>query len=331
MRLMERDASKRPARGGARAALLVAVVAALASGTPGLAQQQTPPTPPVPPNTLLYAAGQGAKVSGWIVSRRGDDFLIRDETTHQLSWVTITPSTTIQSKSGILDLERKAKDPSSLVTGLLVEIKGEGGPGGNLVASKISFHGRALRTAKQIDAGEVELKAQQRQTAAVASANRDTINAAIKRARDSLDALQNKIDSMSSAATTRFENLDKYDVRFTSTVNFATGSDKLDSMAKAALDSLVDRSKSMEGGSVIEVVGFADSTGSKEFNRRLSMRRADAVVAYLTEKHSIPARRIATPVGAGDSKPVADNMTPDGRAANRRVEVRVLVNRGIKP
>lgn len=307
----------------------MAAVAALASSAPGRAQErQTPPQPPQ--NTLLYAAGQEVKVSGWIVSRRGDDFLIRDETTHQLSWVTITPSTTIQSKSGILDLERKAKDPSSLVAGLLVQIKGEGGPGGNLVASKVSFHGRALRTAKQIDAGEVELKAQQRQVAAVASANRDTINAAMKRARDSLDALQNKIDSMSSMAKTRFENLDNFDVRFKSSVNFATGSAKLDSAARASLDSLVEKSTSLDGY-VIEVVGFADSTGAHDMNRRLSMRRADAVVSYLTEKHSIPARRIATPVGLGDSKPVSDNMTAEGRAANRRVEVRVLVNRGIKP
>jgi outer membrane protein OmpA-like peptidoglycan-associated protein len=307
----------------------MAAVAALASSAPGRAQERQTPPPP-PQNTLLYAAGQEVKVSGWIVSRRGDDFLIRDETTHQLSWVTITPSTTIQSKSGILDLERKAKDPSSLVAGLLVQIKGEGGPGGNLVASKVSFHGRALRTAKQIDAGEVELKAQQRQVAAVASANRDTINAAMKRARDSLDALQNKIDSMSSMAKTRFENLDNFDVRFKSSVNFATGSAKLDSAARATLDSLVQQSTSMDGY-VIEVVGFADSTGAHDMNRRLSMRRADAVVSYLTEKHSIPARRIATPVGLGDSKPVSDNMTAEGRAANRRVEVRVLVNRGIKP
>lgn len=328
MRLKQSDTSERRGRGYARRALFVAAAATLASSAPGWAQQQQMPTPP--PNALLYAAGQDAKVSGWIVSRRGDDFLIRDETTHQLSWVTITPSTTIQSKSGILDLERKAKDPSSLVPGLLVEIKGAGGPGGNLMASKISFHGRALRTAKQIDAGEVELKAQQKQIAAVASANRDTINAATKRARDSLDALQTRIDSLTNLAKMRFENLDNFDVRFKSSVNFATGSDKLDSAAKASLDSLVDKSMSMDGF-VIEVVGFADSTGSREFNRRLSMRRADAVVSYLTEKHSLPARRIATPVGLGDSKPVSDNMTAEGRAANRRVEVRVLVNRGIKP
>jgi len=332
MRLKQRDAFEGRARGSARAALLAAVVAMLASGTPGLAQQQAPPSPmpPVPQNTMLYSAGQGAKLSGWIVSRRGDDFLIRDETTHQLSWVTITPSTTIQSKSGILDLETKPKDASSLVTGLLVKIKGEGGPGGNLVASKVSFHGRSLRTAKQIDAGEVELKAQQRQIAGMASANRDSINAATKRGRDTIEALNTRIDSLTSLAKTRFENLDNFEVRFKWAVMFATNSDKLDAVAKSSLDSLVALSKPMEGF-VIEVEGFTDSTGSAEFNRRLSMRRADAVVSYLTDVHSVPARRIATPVGMGAAKPVADNSTESGRAANRRVDVRVLVNRGIKP
>src|SRR5262245_44775887 len=331
MQLNERDVPERRARSGARAALLAAVVATLASGTPSLAQNGAPPPmPPVAQNTLLYSAGQGAKVSGWIVSRRGDDFLIRDETTHQLSWVTITPSTTIQSRSGILDLERKPKDASVLVTGLLVKVRGEGGPGGNLMASKISYHGRSLRTAKQIDAGEVELKAHQRQIAAATTANRDSMNAAMKRARDSLEALNNRIDSLTDKAKMRFENLDNFDVRFKWSVSFATNSDHLDSLAKASLDSLVSLAKPMEGY-VIEVEGFTDSTGSQEFNRRLSMRRADAVVSYLSDVHHVPARRIATPVGMGAAKPVADNSSEAGRAANPRVDVRVLVNRGIKP
>jgi OmpA-OmpF porin, OOP family len=111
-------------------------------------------------------------------------------------------------------------------------------------------------------------------------------------------------------------------------VGFATGSDKLDSVAKASLDSLVSLAKPIEGF-VIEVEGFTDSTGSPEFNRRLSMRRADAVVSYLSNVHSVPARRFAPPVGMGDAKPVADNMSASGRAANRRADVRVLVNKGI--
>ena len=75
--------------------------------------------------------------------------------------------------------------------------------------------------------------------------------------------------------------------------------------------------------------GFADSTGNTARNRALSQRRADAVISYLVENHQIPLRRIVTPYGFGESNPVADNKTREGRAENRRVEVKVLVNKGL--
>ena len=77
-------------------------------------------------------------------------------------------------------------------------------------------------------------------------------------------------------------------------------------------------------GYVIEVTGFADSTGSTARNRALSSRRADAVIRYLVENHQIPLRRIVTPYGFGESNPVADNSSRDGRAENRRVEATLL-------
>ncbi|HZI19934.1 MAG TPA: OmpA family protein, partial [Pyrinomonadaceae bacterium] len=75
--------------------------------------------------------------------------------------------------------------------------------------------------------------------------------------------------------------------------------------------------------------GFASADGSTEANRRLSQRRADAVIRYLVEQHNIPLRRIITPYGFGELQPVAENTSRDGREQNRRVEVKVLVNRGI--
>jgi outer membrane protein OmpA-like peptidoglycan-associated protein len=64
-------------------------------------------------------------------------------------------------------------------------------------------------------------------------------------------------------------------------------------------------------------------------NRALSQRRADAVIRYLVENHSIPLRRIVTPYGYGELNPVAENESREGRAQNRRVEVKLLVNKGI--
>jgi outer membrane protein OmpA-like peptidoglycan-associated protein len=98
--------------------------------------------------------------------------------------------------------------------------------------------------------------------------------------------------------------------------------------AKAMLDEIATQAKN-ERGYVIEVRGFASSDGSEALNRRLSQRRAEAVMRYLAETHDIPLRRIILPFGYGEAMPVADNSTLDGRKQNRRAEVKVLVSRGL--
>ena len=97
---------------------------------------------------------------------------------------------------------------------------------------------------------------------------------------------------------------------------------------KAELDKIAESAKN-EKGYVIEVAGFASSDGDQAFNQVLSQKRADAVIRYMVENHSIPLRRFITPFGYGEKMPVADNKTRDGRMQNRRVEVRILVSKGL--
>ncbi|NDD64508.1 MAG: OmpA family protein, partial [Acidobacteria bacterium] len=80
---------------------------------------------------------------------------------------------------------------------------------------------------------------------------------------------------------------------------------------------------------LIEITGFASAEGSADKNRRLSKDRAEAVVMYLADNHDIPLRRMITPYGYGAARPVADNATREGREQNRRVEIRILVNKGL--
>ena len=71
----------------------------------------------------------------------------------------------------------------------------------------------------------------------------------------------------------------------------------------------------------VDVAGHADSTGSDDHNMALSQRRADAVAQVLSSNGVNPVRLVA--VGFGESRPIADNATVDGRAKNRRVEIKL--------
>ena len=82
-------------------------------------------------------------------------------------------------------------------------------------------------------------------------------------------------------------------------------------------------------GYMVEVAGFADTTGNAALNQDLSQRRAAAVINYLQQQGNIPIHRILAPAGMGTSHEAADNKTSAGRKLNRRVEVKVLVNQGV--
>src|SRR5260370_7385410 len=80
---------------------------------------------------------------------------------------------------------------------------------------------------------------------------------------------------------------------------------------------------------MIEIAGYASSTGTKSQNQQLSDARAEAVTHYLLEVKNVPMWRILVPAGYGALHPAATNTDAQGRAENRRVEVTVLVNKGL--
>ena len=96
---------------------------------------------------------------------------------------------------------------------------------------------------------------------------------------------------------------------------------------KAKLDDLVSKVKGINL-EVIIAVGHTDSVGSDAYNQKLSVRRSEAVKAYLVSK-GIEKNRVYTE-GKGEKQPVADNKTAEGRAKNRRVEIEVVGTRATK-
>jgi outer membrane protein OmpA-like peptidoglycan-associated protein len=107
-------------------------------------------------------------------------------------------------------------------------------------------------------------------------------------------------------------------------VHFGFDKDSLTKPAKEALDQLATDVPNAKGF-IITVEGGTDSVGDAEYNYALSERRADAVIQYLAAQYSIPAHKIYL-IGLGKDKPVDSNKTRDGRAKNRRVDVRLMTN-----
>jgi outer membrane protein OmpA-like peptidoglycan-associated protein len=122
--------------------------------------------------------------------------------------------------------------------------------------------------------------------------------------------------------------LGDYELKGQGTINFATGSAKIAAADQARLADLAQKAKD-QTGYIIEVQGYADSTGNAAMNTKLSQARAQAVIDYLVQ-HGVPIRHITAPGAYGETDPKASNETASGRSENRRVDVKVLINKGIK-
>ncbi|AAY90560.1 OmpA family protein [Pseudomonas protegens] len=105
-------------------------------------------------------------------------------------------------------------------------------------------------------------------------------------------------------------------------VHFHFDSAKLTDADKTKLNTIVTRLKQEASSAQLRVTGHTDSVGSDAYNQKLSDKRAHSVVEYLIS-NGIPRSSFVSVTGAGESKPVADNKTAEGRAMNRRTEIQI--------
>ncbi|HJQ31795.1 MAG TPA: OmpA family protein [Pyrinomonadaceae bacterium] len=269
-------------------------------------------------NTRPVPVGAKVKFRGVVVRRDADTFIIRDASRTDTQ-VLLTDETSIKSKGGFLR-GGKRYAVTDILTGLIVEVEGRGDRQGQLVADKIRFNDSDMRAAitTETRVGPVE------ENQLRLSGQMDELSAVAEEARREAATAQ----ETANLANERISSLDDYDVQDEAVVNFALNSAVLSAEAKRQLDELAAKTTAARGF-VIEVSGHADATGSASRNFQLSQRRAEAVVQYLAVNHHIPMRRFITPMGYGKTEAVADNGTAAGRAQNRRVEVKVLVSRGM--
>jgi outer membrane protein OmpA-like peptidoglycan-associated protein len=290
-------------------------------------------------NSRSVSTGQKMKIKGVVTRRDADTFVVRDANGVDTT-VRLNDRTSVKTKGGFL---RGGTNygVTSILRGLNLEVEGRGDASGQLVAEKVRFNESDLRVARTVESrvnpveqrvSSTETRVDQvEQNAQRMSGQIDELAAVSNAAKGGAKAAQETADAAVAgvnATNERISALDDYVPQETTAINFRVGSAVLNAQAKAQLDDIATKAMNAKGY-VIEVSGYTDASGSVEANRRLSQRRADAVVRYLAENHRIPLRRIVTPFGYGESQSVADNRTRQGRAQNRRVEVKILVNRGL--
>ena len=285
--------------------------------------------------------GEKRKVQGVVSFRSGDSFKVREpggaETT-----VLLTNDTEVTSHSRGLK-GKKDYPVTYIMRGLRLQAQGKGDAEGNLVAEWVRFDEQDLRAAQALEqtnelAEENLARIKETEENARRMLGQIEENTALANdARARADRAQAQADAAYKAAAlanNRINGLDDYEQIRSIPVLFKVNSSVLNAAAKQTIDEAAawadaEKAKGNANGWLVVVVGFADRTGNTAKNRALSERRAKAVIQYLVTVHNLDLRRLVQPFGYGDSKPVADNKTAAGRAKNRRVEIRILQNKGI--
>jgi OOP family OmpA-OmpF porin len=285
------------------------------------------------------AGGDNAKVKGMIISRTGETLLVKSA--QGSVTVVLTGDTTTKDDKGLFGLDKQKMSDVVLIPGLKVDVDGRSDDQGRVVAKTITVDGDDLETAEMIQSGLHPTAEQVAANMQAIETNRQNIaahNAQLAAHKANIETNQQNIAAHQQQIgenikdieenTNRFTALAEYDVKGTATVKFNVGSSNISAEDKGELQKLAQTATSLTGY-IIEVTGYADSTGSAEMNTKLSEDRAKAVITYLMQQGNVPVRHIVAPGAMGEYGPAASNETQSGRAENRRVEVKVLVNKGI--
>lgn len=244
------------------------------------------------------AIAQSATVKGLITARNGDQLTVTSQDGTK-STFTLSGATVVKAAEGGLGLRKEAEPVSALVPGLPVAVSATGS-----AANSITFKASDLKTADMIQAGVAQ---EDENLQAQATAN-------------ALATANLKSD---------VANINKFDIKGSATVLFATNSRALTAAGQQQLLALAKQAKAMPAY-MISVVGYTDSTGKATYNTKLSGERASAVTTFLEQKGGIPPYRMLSPGALAAYDPAASNESASGKADNRRVTVQIMVSKGLE-
>jgi outer membrane protein OmpA-like peptidoglycan-associated protein len=249
--------------------------------------------------------GQKLKLDGVITNRAGTEMTVKTEK-HGSVVVLLTDQTEVGASKFSLGLIKEATAATALIPGLRVKAQGIGDDKGRLVATSVGFTTGDLETAQTMQAALTETQEHLAETDSKVAANTRDIG----------------------TLNRRFDDLGEYDVKAEATLYFPVGSAVIDAEGAAELGRVSTVAKGLKGY-LVGVEGYADASGSAAVNQKLSLERSQAVVNWLAQQGGIPFVRMLAPGAMSTAAPAASNETADGRAQNRRVVVRVMVNRGL--
>jgi outer membrane protein OmpA-like peptidoglycan-associated protein len=285
------------------------------------------------------ALGQEQTLKGLITGRAGQNMIVKTQDGNTVT-VVLTDNTKIESVKGKFGIRREDLGMTALIPGLPVEVEGEQN-GSSIIAKTVKFRATSLNTANQIQAGlqptDEELKAAQEEEQAnqqkiaaqqqqLQTQEQQTL-ANQQKIRANQEQIQ-KTQAEQADMSKRFGELGDYDVKATATVYFAVNSSEVNAKGKQDLQALATQAKQINAY-MIQVAGYTDSSGNAAYNQELSDKRAADVIAYLQQSCAVPLFRVLAPAAMGTSHAAATNETPAGMSENRRVVVKVIVNKGL--
>jgi outer membrane protein OmpA-like peptidoglycan-associated protein len=294
-------------------------------------------------NAQQFSAGEKGKVKGQIISRKGDQVKVQDTKTGSMAVVLITDDTKVlRNKSKIVFHRHEDMDVTAMVPGLTISAEGVGNASGQLEATKITFSPDEFA----IEVAQEQQIIANRSAAAGAQSTANQGVAAAGAAQSSANQAQTSADQAGATANAagtvavmnaaavqminqRVSDLDSYTTVAEAVLYYPSGQYNLDDPGRAELDKLVALAQSTDGY-LIEIAGYASKTGTKEANQQLSEDRANTVAQYLRNQGRVPMRRIVVPAGYGATHPDFTNDDPQGRELNRRVDVKLIVNKGVQ-